>query len=277
MTAHVDIARASASSAAGIAYLQRAGRSAATPLVLLHGIGSNAESYAPLIAALPPAIDAVAWNAPGYATSVPLAETSPAPTHYADALLRLLDVLNLNRVVLTGHSLGCLFAANFAARHADRVAAVALLSPALGYRVAPRAALPETVQARIDEIVALGPQAFADKRAARLVHAPERKAQVLAAVRAAMAAVNPGGYMQAVLALGAGDLLADAARIAAPTLVAVGAEDVITPPANARSAYAALGNAAGYHEIADAGHALPQEQPAVVAKLLSQLVEHSDV
>lgn len=273
MTAHADIARASPGSAAGISYLRRAGRGHATPLVLLHGIGSNAQSYAPLMAALPPAIDTTAWNAPGYADSAALAEKAPAPAHYADALARLLDALNLNRVVLAGHSLGCLFAANLAARYPDRVAAVALLSPALGYRVAPGAQLPATVQSRIDEIKALGPQSFADKRAARLVHAPERKPPVLAAVRAAMATVSPDGYVQAVRALGAGDLIADAARIAAPTLVAVGAEDVITPPVNARSAYAALGNAAGYHEIADAGHALPQEQSATVATLLAQLVE----
>lgn len=277
MTAHADIARATPGSAAGIAYLRRAGRGAATPLVLLHGIGSNAQSYASLVAALPPAIDAIAWNTPGYAASTPLAETSPTPALYADALARVLDALNLKRVVIAGHSLGCLFAANFAARYAERVAAVALLSPALGYKVAPGAALPDTVQARIDEIVSLGPQAFAEKRAARLVHEPDRKPQVLAAVRAAMAAVHPDGYVQAVRALGAGDLAADCTRIAAPVLVAVGANDVITPPANARSAHAALRNAAGYHEIADAGHALPQEQPAAVANLLTQLVERSNV
>lgn len=277
MTAHADIARATSGSAAGIAYLRRQGRGQATPLVLLHGIGSNAQSYGPLLAALPPALDAVAWNAPGYAASAPLAEKAPTPAHYADALLRLLDALNFKSIVLAGHSLGCLFAAGFAARHPDRVTAVALLSPALGYRAAPGSALPDTVQSRIDEIVALGPRVFAEKRAARLVNAPERKPETLAAVRAAMAAVNPDGYVQAVRALGAGDLLADAARIAAPTLVAVGAKDVVTPPANARAAYAALAKAAGYHEIADAGHALPQEQPAIVANLLAQLVERRNV
>jgi pimeloyl-ACP methyl ester carboxylesterase len=276
MTAHADIARATSGSAAGISYLRRAGRGEARPLVLLHGVGSNAQSYAPLLATLPPTIDALAWNAPGYADSAPLAENAPVPAHYADALARLLDALGLNRVALAGHSLGCLFAASFAVRHVDRVAAVALLSPALGYRIVPGAALPDTVQARIDEIAALGPQAFAEKRAARLIHEPNRKPQVLAAVRSAMAALNPDAYVQAVRALGAGDLLADAPRIVAPTLVAVGAEDVITPPANARAARAVLGNAVGFHEIADAGHALPQEQPAVVANLLSQLIERRD-
>ena len=89
-----------------------------------------------------------------------------------------------------------------------------------------------------------------------------------------MTALNPTGYVLAVRALGAGDLLADAAAIAAPTVVAVGTEDVITPPDNARSLYAALPHAVAFHEIADAGHALPQEDPAVVAGMLTQLMEH---
>ena len=277
MTVHADIVRTTAGTAAGVAYLRRAGHGEAAPLMLLHGIGSNAQSFAPLMAALSPSVDVLAWNAPGYGDSGPLPERSPTPTHYADALLRLLDALKLDHVVLVGHSLGCLFAAHFASCHPDRVAAAALLSPALGYRIAPGAALAASVQTRIDEIVALGPRAFAEKRAARLVSDPARKPDVLVAVRAAMAAVNPAGYVQAVRALGAGDLLADAARIVAPTMVAVGAEDVITPPPNARAAHAALASPVGYHEIADAGHALPQEQPEIVANLVSQLVEFRNV
>ena len=181
----------------------------------------------------------IAWNAPGYGASQPLALASPTPRDYAAALATLLDALELQRVVLCGHSLGALFAASFAARYPARVAALALLSPALGYRVAPGSPLPDAVQGRIDEIESLGPQTFAKKRAARLIYAPERKPQVLTAVEQAMAAVHPQGYVQAVRALGAGDLLADATMVTAPTSVGVGAEDVVTPPANARTAFAA--------------------------------------
>jgi pimeloyl-ACP methyl ester carboxylesterase len=166
-----------------------------------------------------------------------------------------------------------LFAASFAARHPDRVTALALLSPAIGYNVPAGASLPAAVQARIDEIGALGPAAFAARRAARLVGSPEHKSQIVAAVEAAMAQVDPAGYAQAVRALGAGHLLADAPAITAPTLVAVGTADVITPPENARAVHARLKRAAGYHEIGGAGHALPQEEPAAVARLVAQLIE----
>jgi pimeloyl-ACP methyl ester carboxylesterase len=276
MTLHAAIAHPLQSAAAGISFLRRAGHGSSHPTMLLHGIGSNGSSFMPVMTALPATIDVVAWNAPGYAASLPLAEKSPSPRDYATALLRLLDAIGLKQVVLCGHSLGALFAGSFAARYPDRVAALALMSPALGYRVPAGETLPPTVQARIDEIETVDLESFAAKRAARLVHAPERKPQVLDAVRTAMMVLNPFGYVQAVRALGAGDLLADAAAITAPTIVAVGAEDVVTPPANARSLYAALPHAVAFHEIADAGHALPQEDPAAVAALLMQLMERID-
>ncbi len=174
---------------------------------------------------------------------------------------------------MVGHSLGALFAASFAARHSDRVTALALVSPALGYGVADGTPLPPSVQSRIDEIVDLGPAAFAAKRAARLVGDPASRPDIVAAVEEAMGAVHPAGYIQAVRALGAGQLLTDAALISAPAIVAVGAQDQITPPANARTAHSALANAVGFYEIPNAGHALPQEQPESLALVLAHLVE----
>jgi pimeloyl-ACP methyl ester carboxylesterase len=261
--------------ATGVEVLRRAGLQSGIPIVLLHGVGSNASSFAPLMEALDPALDVYAWDAPGYGASRPLTMESPHPSDYADALTDVLDVLDLGRVVLVGHSLGSLFAGSFAATRPARVAALALLSPALGYRVATDGVLPPNVQGRIDDIERLGPEVFATSRAARLVYSPETKPEVLSRVRSAMAALNKTGYAQAVRALGHGDLLADAARIAAPTLVAIGAEDAVTPPAGARALHAALSNPREYQEFAATGHALPQEAPIAVARLLEELVKEA--
>ncbi|MGD9766020.1 MAG: alpha/beta fold hydrolase [Pseudolabrys sp.] len=271
MTATATIAALERSESAGLRLWRRRGR-AATPLMLLHGIGSRGQSFAALMAALPNNVDVIAWDAPGYGGSRPLDNPTPAPRDYADALADLLDRLRIDRVMLVGHSLGALFAASFAAHHAGRVNALALLSPALGYRVAPGEALPAKVQARIDDLQTLGPAAFAKARAHRLVYQPERKREIAQAVEDAMAAVDPAGYAQAVQALGRGDLLADARHIKAPTLVAVGAQDIITPPDNARQAHAAL-SGSRFHLIDDAGHALPQEAPQAVSTLLAPLFE----
>lgn len=276
MTISANITRATAGREAGIAFLRRPGAAQGKTIVLLHGIGSHAGSFEPLIHALPASYDVIAWHAPGYGGSRSLVTAFPQPYDYAEALLGFIGTLGLARVTLLGHSLGCLFAGSFAARHPERVSALALLSPALGYRVKSGETMPETVQGRIGELRALGPRDFAAKRAARLVYRPEGKPVVFAAVREAMAAVDPVGYMQAARALGAGNLFADAAGLSMATLVAVGAQDIVTPPANARKLYDALPRPAGYHEIPDAGHALPQESPAAVAGLLVNLIEASD-
>jgi pimeloyl-ACP methyl ester carboxylesterase len=273
MHATTTLLRPARANTAGIDFVRRPGAAHRPVVVLLHGIGSNALSFLPLIDAMPAALDVVAWNAPGYAASAPLDLRQPKPADYAAALARFLDALGIERIVLCGHSLGALFAASFAAHCPSRTSAVALISPALGYRIVQGHPLPPHVQARIDDIETLDRDTFATSRAPRLVHAPERKPQIVAAVRDAMAALNPRGYIQAVWALAAGDLPADAAAIAVPTAVAVGAQDVVTPPANARIAYAALRHAAGFHEIAGAGHALPQEDPAAVAAVLTELSE----
>lgn len=247
---------------AGVSLLHRPGEG--VPLFLLHGVGSDARSWEP---AFPDGRDVYAWNAPGYGDSTPLPDFAPRPADYATRLLDVLDALRLERIALVGHSLGALFAGAFAARHPERVGSLGLFSPALGYRVPAGAPLPEGVQARIDDLEALGPEAFAEKRAARLLFRQDG----VAGVRRAMAAVNPAGYAQAVRALGAGDLLSDAARIELPALVAIGAQDVVTLPDNAHELHAALPHPGPLVLIPDCGHAVAQEAPVAVAGLLADV------
>jgi pimeloyl-ACP methyl ester carboxylesterase len=262
------------SRAANVTFLRRPARCTSAPvLVLLHGIGSNAQSFGALMQALSASIDVIAWNAPGYGESGALTITSPRPRDYAAVLERLLDALHLRSVVLAGHSLCALFAASFATAYPDRVSALALISPALGCGVRPGGSLPLAVRERIDEIRKIGPVAFGAKRAPRLVYDSDHRPEVVAAVEKAMSLVDVGGYIQAAHALGAGDLLADAARIYAPALVAVGAQDVVTPPPNARRTHQALSGACIYHEIEAGGHAVPQELPRTVADLVGEFVE----
>jgi len=252
---------------AGIELLHRPGPG--PTLTLLHGIGSNATSWAATIAALPETLDVIAWWAPGYGQSEPVVPERPVPADYAARLLVLLDTLAKDRVVLAGHSLGTLFAARFAADHPARVAALALLSPALGYRVQRGEALPAKVQARIDELAELGPERFAARRAAQLPRRPE----VAAAAQRAMAEVRLPGYAQAVYALGQGDQLADANRITGRVLVGCGEQDSVTPPDHARRLHAALPAGTALRLVPDCGHLLPQEAPAEAAAMLAELTD----
>lgn len=258
-----------AHTSAGIDYRDRPG--AGPALVLLHGIGSNADSFAGLVPLLPADRRVIAWNAPGYGASAPLAKDWPVAADYACALAAFLDRLQLDRVTLAGHSLGTLMGAALAACRPGRVERLILASPALGHGVTPGAPLSAAAQARIDDLARLGPAAFARARAPRLVYRAETSPKLVAAVEAGMSQVRSPGYDQASRMLASGRLLDDAARLAVPTDVIVGEEDVVTPPEGGRRLHAAIPAAfrGGLTEVPAAGHALYNQAPFAFAQALA--------
>ncbi|WP_048645922.1 alpha/beta fold hydrolase [Nitratireductor soli] len=257
-----------------IDYLERPGEGGPA-LVMLHGVGSNAASFVPLLPHLPRGWRVIAWNAPGYGGSAPLDVEWPLASDYAGALKAFLDRLGLDRVLLAGHSLGCLMAASFVTTHRDRVARLLLSSPALGHGVPRGAALSAAAQARIDDLRTLGAEDFADLRAPRLVYEPEVNQDIVRRVRDGMAKVSAPGYPQAARMLASGRLLDDAERLQVPTDVIVGAQDVVTPPASAQRAHAALRDPwrGTLTLVPGAGHALYQQAPAAFAAALEALAE----
>jgi pimeloyl-ACP methyl ester carboxylesterase len=262
----------------GFSYLARGG-AGGTSIVLLHGIGSNASSFASLMAAFDARHPIFAWDAPGYGASTPVTADWPDASDYAAALTHLLDQLEISRCAVAGHSLGTLIAARFALTSPSRVAALFLLSPALGYGVQRGDALPSAVAARLTELDRLGPEKFAAARAPSLLADPAARPDVLQDVERAMAAVRRPGYDQAARLLAGGRLLADAANIRVPAAVLVGAQDRITPPESARRVFDALSSAAQRHffEVSAAGHAVCQEHPAEMARAIATIIDHKAI
>ncbi|CAB3648170.1 2-succinyl-6-hydroxy-2, 4-cyclohexadiene-1-carboxylate synthase [Paraburkholderia phenoliruptrix] len=202
----------------------------ALPLVLLHGIGSGAASWVQQLESLGARRRVLAWDAPGYGESTPVAAASPAASDYASMLGEWLAALHIERCVLVGHSLGAIIAGAFAASHPERVAGLLLLSPAGGYG----AAAAQVREARRDQRLAmlneLGPQGLADTRSANML-SEQASDEARAWVRWNMSRVIPHGYAQATHLLANADLAADLARFKGRVNVAVGADDTITPPA----------------------------------------------
>jgi pimeloyl-ACP methyl ester carboxylesterase len=260
-------------SAAGFSYLACDGGDG-TPIVLLHGIGSNAQSFVPLMQAFVGRCPTLAWDAPGYGSSQPLTAEWPDASDYAAALNRLLARVGISRCVLVGHSLGALMAARFAVTARSRVLALILISPALGYGREKGAPLPAGVARRIEELDRLGPAGFAAARSPSLLADPSGRPDVLQCVEQAMAAVRRPGYDQACRLLAGGRLLDDAAKVEVPTAVLVGTQDRITPPEHVRRAFDALPQSPRhlYREILDAGHALHQERPTAVVEVIAGII-----
>lgn len=241
------------------------------PLVLLHGIGSGAGSWVHQLASLGSRYGVVAWDAPGYGSSTPLAPPEPEAADYAAALADFLDALGLARVALVGHSLGAIMAAAFARRHPERTGSLVLASPAQGYGTANAAARERRLAERLRLMEELGPEGHAHARAPRLV-AADASAAARALVLWNLARLRPEGYAQAARLLAHADIMPDVAAHPQALLVVCGTADTITPEASCRAVAAAAARGV-YRGIAGAGHACYLEAPNRFNALLRKFLE----
>ncbi|TCM15010.1 2-succinyl-6-hydroxy-2,4-cyclohexadiene-1-carboxylate synthase [Novosphingobium sp. PhB165] len=97
-----------------------------TPLVLAHGFGGSRHDWEPVIAALPPDLPLIAYDARGFGESP---GEPGVPFSHADDLLALLDALDVERADLCGISMGGGNVLHFALDHPERVRRLVLVSP----------------------------------------------------------------------------------------------------------------------------------------------------
>ncbi|GEQ75244.1 alpha/beta hydrolase [Comamonas testosteroni] len=243
-------------------------------VVLLHGISSGAASWLDVALQLADKVRVLAWDAPGYGVSTPLAQSAPADADYAQALAQSLLVLGVRRCMLVGHSLGALMAARLAAMAAPGlVEQLVLISPAGGYGAPAKAEQQAKVrEGRLASLAEKGVAGLAAVIDQRLVSSEAPEA-VRAWVRWNTARMQPQGYAQAVELLCGSDLAQARGRLGMPVEVWVGEHDVVTTPAACKSWSEMLG--AHYGTLAAAGHASPVEQPMEVAHRLASLLNQS--
>src|SRR5437879_6986852 len=86
-------------------YLE-AGRPDAPVVLLLHGVGANAQHWRFQLAGLSDRYRVIAWNAPGYFLTDGFVKDNPGCTDYAEAVVDFLAALHVERVNLVGSSFG---------------------------------------------------------------------------------------------------------------------------------------------------------------------------
>jgi pimeloyl-ACP methyl ester carboxylesterase len=110
-------------------------------VVALHGLGGTKGSFLPTVAALADRYRVIAPDLPGFGDSdKPLAASYDA-RYFAEAVIELLDELDIDRAHLIGNSLGGRIALEVGMSHPDRVGRLALLAPSMAWR-RPRALAP---------------------------------------------------------------------------------------------------------------------------------------
>lgn len=242
-----------------------------TTLILLHGIGSSARSWADLLPLLAPHARCLAWDLPGYGGSDPLDVEHPVAADYLAVLDRWLDVECVQTCVLLGHSLGALIAGEAARQWPDRVAGLVLADPGSGSGLSVNEPWPERLTSRISDLEALGQPAFAAARAPRMC-APGAQDHARAVTQREMALVRLPGYAQAVALLAQADLAATLPHTRCPLTLMVGSDDIITPPESVRR-LADQRPDASYLELPGLGHAGYVEAPKLYAEPILAMLE----
>ena len=243
----------------------RGGGDGTDTLVLLHGIGSGSGSWIMQLTGLARQCRVLAWDAPGYAGSTPVAAAEPVATDYARRMWAWLDAMDVGRITLVGHSLGALIAAAAAAERPARVRCLTLLAPAQGYARATAGVRHQKRDDRLAMLARLGPQGLGRERGSNLL-SPAANAQQVELAQAMMGSVDVGGYAQATHMLSTGDLLADLERVACPVRVASGSADTITPAHGCEAVARHVGSP--YLSLGPAGHLCAVEAASMVNALL---------
>lgn len=249
---------------------------AGLPLLLLHAFPLDHEMWARQ-APLAESLRVIAPDLRGFGSSEGTGPESIA--QLADDAVSLLDALHVaGPAVVCGVSMGGYVAQHVAARHPSRVAALVLVDTKLEADTA------EARAGRVDlagKVGRLGQSILADAMLPRLLAAPRsdadeatlaRHAENQALLRSLITRQRVPTIQAALAALGDRPDMTEAMRhVGVPTLLVVGAEDQITPPACLEAAEAIIPNAK-LLIVPAAGHLVPLEAPDVFNRAVAEFL-----
>jgi pimeloyl-ACP methyl ester carboxylesterase len=181
-----------------------------------------------------------------------------------------MDELKLPRdTTVFGNGFGAFVALELAIRHGGRFGRLIVADTLAAFPEAARAPF----RGMAERVAKGGMRAVLDTAIARMFPPAfaERHPDTIAARKAALAAVDPGCFARACLALASLDLSGTVGTIKNSALVLCGALDQTTPPALAR-ALAERIPGARYEEIPDSGHCPMLEQPELLLQRMGQFL-----
>jgi 3-oxoadipate enol-lactonase len=247
-----------------IGYTQ-AGGGGATPIVFLHGVGSDKSVWHPQLAHFGRTRRAIAFDYPGYGDSDPAPEGTTRDD-YAAAILSAMHELGVDRAHVCGLSLGGVIA--IAMHHAapERCASLVLADT---FAVHPEGQL--FVERSMAALEAGTLRQLAEGRVDALLAQPADQA-VRGEVVETMSRIDRKAYRIGSAAVWLADQRDRAAEVRVPTLVLCGSEDKFTPPALSRELTNLIAGA-HYEQIEGAGHMTNLEKPDEFNAMLDQFIE----
>ena len=235
-----------------------------TPIVFLHGVGSDKSVWRPQLGHFGSSRHAVAFDYPGYGESDP-ADSEADHDEFAASILAAMSALEIERAHLCGLSLGGVVA--IAMHHAapDRCASL-IIADSFSAHPDGRGIFNRSVKASR----AMTMRELAEERVEMLL-APNAPDALRDAVVATMAAISPDAYRVGARAVWLADQRERLDAIAVPTLVIVGDQDRVTPPMLSRDVSNRIAGSQ-LVEIHGAGHLSNIEQPAAFNAAVDQFL-----
>jgi pimeloyl-ACP methyl ester carboxylesterase len=237
---------------------------------MIHGLGGTSNTWTALLTAFA-RFTTLRFDLPGSGRSHRV-EGPLSIDRFVQSALRVLSAGRVERAHVVGHSLGTIVAAHLAAREPKMIRSLALFGPLLAPPDAARANIRDRGDKARSEGVA-GMQAIADTlvQSATSAETKARRHAAVAFVRETVMRQDPDGYARTCDALAEAQA-ADTARIACPTLLVTGDEDIVAPPQAVRSMGERI---VGSHVevLRGCGHWEPIEKPDECIELLRRFYE----
>lgn len=235
-------------------------------LIFIHAAGSNAHAWHYQYEALGASHSPVAFDLPGHGRSSGV-EALPSIQDYTDLTIAFADALKIDSAVFVGRSMGGAIAMDLAIRYPKRVQGLVLMATAAKLNV-PK----ERIEQWRAVTMGRAGQPFTNDGYSPKTIAERR--EVIQEGWGEQIRTDPRTRWGDMVACSTVDLRSELGRITAPTLILAGADDQVTPPADAEAIKAGI-KGAQLEVLADAAHNLTTERPvevnAAVEKFLAGL------
>lgn len=239
----------------------------ASTLVLIHEMGGTLESWDDVAALLAPRRTILRYDTRGAGLSQKVRAPLSIDT-MSDDLVALLDRLGIaGKAALAGVAVGGAIALHTAVRHAARVSAVIVSSPAVSIARDRQAAL----LARVEKMEREGLNAVTDTLDNGYPVELRADAERFASFRARWLGSDPVSFGAIYRMLIATDLAPEFSQIRCPVLVTAGTFDRVRPPHLVEPVARAIPNAR--YELLETAHYAPVQTPELYARTVSLFLD----
>lgn len=196
------------------------------PIVFLHGLQGGAQSWMPQLTALSDRFRVIAWDAPGYGGSDPVAGSID---DFATAALEFITARLSEPAAVVGHSLGGVITLRMASLRPHVMSRIVLSCTHPGHGRQPDAGVSGRYSRRMEELATLPRDEYGRRRAHGMLP-DDAPAHAVEAIARIASVVRPEGIAAAIQAIESADLRPHLAAINLPTLVVTCERDRVVSP-----------------------------------------------